>query len=84
MSGITFDEWLAEFEKVDETAKDELYRRAVCVVVDCQRASRTLLQQRLDISCMKAGILMERMIEDGILDEYTGSSRPRKVFMKRK
>jgi DNA segregation ATPase FtsK/SpoIIIE, S-DNA-T family len=46
---------------------DDLYGRAVAIVLDDRKASANYLQQRLAIGYMRAADLIERMEREGIL-----------------
>ena len=46
---------------------DDLYGRAVAIVLDDRKASANYLQQRLAIGYMRATDLIERMEREGIL-----------------
>lgn len=69
MNEITFDEWLAEFEKVsaENRPDQELYKKAVEFVVDHQSANTGLLAAGLDIGVTKARYLLAKMELDGIV-----------------
>ena len=66
------NEWTRDME--------ELYKKALRIVIDEQMASMTLLQRKLSIGYHKAGRLMERMEEDGYVEEFTGAPT-RKVLI---
>ncbi|MBG9787259.1 terminase small subunit [Brevibacillus laterosporus] len=61
--------------------EDELYDQAVCIVVEQQVASASLLQRRLRIGYTRAAKLIESMEQKGIVGPFEGSS-PRKVFLR--
>ena len=57
----------ADDEDDPETAADELFDRAVALVVREQRASTSFLQRRLAIGYNRAADLMERMEREGLV-----------------
>jgi S-DNA-T family DNA segregation ATPase FtsK/SpoIIIE len=65
----------------DESPKDELYLRALEIVVRTQRASASGLQTRLGIGYPRAARLVDQLYKDGIVGEANGS-KPRKVLLK--
>lgn len=64
-----------------ESEEDELYEQAVCIVVETQSASASLLQRRMRIGYTRAARLIEQMERNGVVGPFEGSS-PRKVFQK--
>lgn len=54
-------------------ARDELYERAIDVVVREGRGSTSLLQRALGIGYGRAARLIDYMAEDGIVGDYNGS-----------
>lgn len=59
---------------------DELYKRALRIVIEEQMASMSLLQRKLGIGYNKAGRLIERMEEENYIEEFKGGSS-RKVLI---
>ncbi|WP_234983861.1 FtsK/SpoIIIE family DNA translocase [Selenihalanaerobacter shriftii] len=57
---------------IDTEDKDELYEKAVHLVVD-KRASISMLQRRLRIGYTRAARLIDTMEEEGIVGEHRGS-----------
>jgi len=57
----------------DEAAKDELFDKAVRVVLETKRGSVSLLQRRLTIGYSRASRLIEAMAASGIVGSYKGS-----------
>ena len=51
---------------------DELYKKALQIVIDEQIASMSLLQRKLSIGYNKAGRLIERMEEEHYVEEFKG------------
>ena len=60
----TRDEWTDEM--------NELYKKALQIVIDEQKASMSLLQRKLSIGYNKAGMLIERMEEEHYIEKITG------------
>jgi len=54
-------------------ADDELYAKAIEVVLQHERGSVSLLQRRLGIGYGRAARLIDQMAEDGIVGQYKGS-----------
>ncbi len=53
--------------------KDELFDKAVEIVLNTQRGSVSLLQRRLQIGYSRASRIIDQMADAGILGEYKGS-----------
>jgi len=53
--------------------KDELFDKAVEIVLTTQRGSVSLLQRRLQIGYSRASRIIDQMAEAGLLGEYKGS-----------
>lgn len=62
--------------------RDELFDRAVEIVIDSGRGSVSLLQRRLTIGYGRASRLIDQMYDAGIVGEYKGS-QAREVIMTR-
>jgi S-DNA-T family DNA segregation ATPase FtsK/SpoIIIE len=60
--------------------KDELYERAIDVVVESQRGSLSMLQRALGIGYGRAARLVDFMAEDGYVGPYNGS-KSREVLL---
>ena len=60
--------------------RDELYRKAVEVILGQQRGSATLLQRALGVGYTRATRLLEMMEEDGLVGAFAGS-KSREVLM---
>ncbi len=70
-------------EHLDETDfEDELFDKAVQVVVDAQTASVSMLQRRFRIGYTRAARLIDAMEARGIVGPYEGS-KPREVLVPR-
>ena len=61
---------------------DEWYKKALLLVMEEGKATMSLLQRNLSIGYHKAGRLLNRMEEDGYIEEFTGESS-RKVLITR-
>ena len=59
---------------------EELYKKALQIVIAEQMASMSLLQRKLSIGYNKAGMLIERMEEEHYIEEFRGVTS-RKVFI---
>ena len=59
---------------------DELYKKALQIVIDEQMASMSLLQRKLSIGYNKAGMMIERMEEEHYIEEFKGGAS-RKVLI---
>jgi len=69
----------AESETAAEV-DDELYDRAVRIVLESRQASVSLLQRRLRIGYARAARLIDAMEAGGIVGPYEGT-KPREVRM---
>ena len=63
--------------------KDPKYDEAVALVVKTGQASISMVQRKLNIGYNRAANIVEYMEKDGLIGPSDGTSRPRKVFMKR-
>ncbi|MFQ5422454.1 MAG: DNA translocase FtsK 4TM domain-containing protein [Phycisphaerae bacterium] len=63
--------------------RDQLFDRAVEIIVETRRGSVSLLQRRLEIGYSRAARLIDQMAEAGIVGEYKGS-QAREVLITRK
>ncbi len=54
-------------------ADDEVYGKAIEIVLEHQRGSVSLLQRRLGIGYGRAARLVDQMAEDGLVGQYNGS-----------
>ena len=90
-----FDEELLEMDAVEETedpvedenydnkgkiTRDEIYYKAVDLVIQMGRGSVSMLQTRLGIGYPRASRMMDFMEEDGIVSKANGS-KPRNVLV---
>ena len=63
-----------------EAADDEMFDRAVEVVIESGQASTSMLQRRVGLGYARAARLIDYMEQRGIVGPYQGS-KPRKVLM---
>jgi hypothetical protein len=63
-----------------DSSDDQLYRRAVQVVIEGRKASTSLLQRRLRIGYGRSARLIEQMEEEGAIGPADGA-RPREVLV---
>ncbi|MCD5390962.1 DNA translocase FtsK, partial [candidate division NPL-UPA2 bacterium] len=71
----------AETEPLPEPEEDELFEKAVQIVVELGQASASHLQRRLRIGYNRAGRLIDRMEQEGIIGPPRGV-KPRQILMK--
>jgi S-DNA-T family DNA segregation ATPase FtsK/SpoIIIE len=69
-----------EDETVTAGGVDDMYSKAVEVIIREGRGSVSLLQKKLGIGYGRAGRMIDKMADEGILGEYKGS-KPREVLM---
>ena len=62
------------------TVSDEMYKKALLLVMHEGTATMSLLQRKLSIGYNRAGRLLNRMEEDGYIEKFTGESS-RKVLI---
>ena len=65
-----------------EVAGDDLFEKAIQVVVEAGQASTSMLQRKLGVGYARAGRLIDELEENGIIGEYQGS-KPRAVLITR-
>jgi S-DNA-T family DNA segregation ATPase FtsK/SpoIIIE len=81
-----FDEDLVYFQEAAEPATeggegvDEMFDRAVAIVVDSRNASISYLQRRLKVGYNRAARMIEQMENDGMIGPQVGT-KPREIFM---
>ena len=59
--------------EADATERDELFDKAVEIVLETQRGSVSLLQRRLTVGYSRASRLIDQMAAAGLVGEYKGS-----------
>jgi len=64
----------------DEELTDELYERALRLILESRKASVSLIQRRMKIGYARAGRLMDLMEDGGIVGPYQGS-KPRQLLV---
>jgi DNA segregation ATPase FtsK/SpoIIIE, S-DNA-T family len=72
----------AEAAAVDDSERDELYTRAVELVMMNGQASTSFLQRRLRVGYNRAARMIEMMEEDGVVAPADGA-KPRQVLVRR-
>ncbi|HJU84804.1 MAG TPA: DNA translocase FtsK, partial [Holophagaceae bacterium] len=79
-----------ETDEADETALlgegdaaggDDIYAKAVAVVVRERKASTSLLQRKLNLGYGRAARLIDKMEEEGIIGPDRGAGKPREVLV---
>ena len=65
---------------LDEASDEELFQKALRLVLECKKASVSLIQRRLKIGYARAGRLMDMMEDAGIVGPYQGS-KPRDLLV---
>lgn len=61
-------------------AKDEVYEKAVQVVLQTKQASVSMLQRRLGVGYTRAARLVDMMEDEGVVGPYQGS-KPREILI---
>lgn len=69
-----------EDEEEAEEDVDELYEKAVMLVIQYDRASASMLQRRLQIGFNRAARILEQMEKNGVVGPSDGSE-PREVLV---
>jgi S-DNA-T family DNA segregation ATPase FtsK/SpoIIIE len=64
----------------EEELTDELYGRALRLILESKKASVSLIQRRMKIGYARAGRLMDLMEDRGIVGPYQGS-KPRQLLV---
>jgi S-DNA-T family DNA segregation ATPase FtsK/SpoIIIE len=73
------DDFAAPAGDADELT-DELYERALYLILESKKASVSLIQRRMKIGYARAGRLMDLMEDRGIVGPYQGS-KPRHLLV---
>lgn len=74
------DDFTAPDNEQEDELSDELYERALRLILESKKASVSLIQRRLRIGYARAGRLMDLMQDRGIVGEYQGS-KPRQLLV---
>jgi len=73
-----------EYDKIiksgEDLTDDELFERAVRLILENRKASVSLIQRRLKLGYVRAGRLMDMLEEAGIVGENVGS-KPREILV---
>lgn len=69
-------------ERWEDSEEDDLYKRAIEIVVRHRQGSVSLLQRRLGVGYQRAARLIDQMERDGIVGPYDGS-KAREVLVDR-
>ncbi len=80
ISAMETDEETALFDEAEMDGVDDIYRRAIAVVVRERKASTSLLQRKLNLGYGRAARLIDRMEAEGIVGPDRGAGKPREVF----
>ena len=80
ISAMETEEETALFDDAEMAGVDDIYKRAVAVVVRERKASTSLLQRKLNLGYGRAARLIDRMEEEGIVGPDRGAGKPREVF----
>jgi S-DNA-T family DNA segregation ATPase FtsK/SpoIIIE len=80
ISAIETDEESALLDEVASEGGDDIYQRAVAVVMRERKASTSLLQRKLNLGYGRAARLIDRMEEEGLVGPDRGAGKPREVF----
>jgi S-DNA-T family DNA segregation ATPase FtsK/SpoIIIE len=76
---IVSDDETMTLGKTADSSQDELFGRAVEIVVEAKQASVSLLQRRLRIGYSRAARIIDELEEKGVVGPYEGS-KPRDVL----
>lgn len=82
---VVYPEEITEYKpepKEIEGPEDELYEKALEIVVSSQRASASLLQRRLRVGYARAARLLDLLEAKGVIGPQEGS-KPREVLVKK-
>lgn len=80
ISAMEAEEETALFDDAEMAGVDDIYQRAVAVVMRERKASTSLLQRKLNLGYGRAARLIDRMEEEGIVGPDRGAGKPREVF----
>ena len=80
ISAMETEEETALFDDAEMAGVDDIYQRALAVVLRERKASTSLLQRKLNLGYGRAARLIDRMEEEGIVGPDRGAGKPREVF----
>ncbi|MBU1999136.1 MAG: DNA translocase FtsK [Candidatus Omnitrophota bacterium] len=63
--------------------KDDLYDEAVCIIMESNQASVSILQRRMRLGYTRAARIIDVMEQEGLVGPFEGS-KPRKILVDRK
>jgi S-DNA-T family DNA segregation ATPase FtsK/SpoIIIE len=72
-----------QIEASEKEGRDELYKRALEIVLSTEQASISYLQRRLKIGYNRAARIIEMMEEDGIVGPPGEAGKPREILKKK-
>jgi S-DNA-T family DNA segregation ATPase FtsK/SpoIIIE len=80
ISAMETEDESALLDEVASEGGDDIYARAVAVVLRERKASTSLLQRKLNLGYGRAARLIDRMEEEGLVGPDRGAGKPREVF----
>ena len=80
VSAMETEEETALFDETEMNGADDIYQRAVAVVMRERKASTSLLQRKLNLGYGRAARLIDRMEAEGVVGPDRGAGKPREVF----
>ena len=80
VSAMETEEETALFDETEMNGADDIYQRAMAVVMRERKASTSLLQRKLNLGYGRAARLIDRMEAEGIVGPDRGAGKPREVF----
>lgn len=76
----SYEDALKKIANEWDESMDELYKKALQLIISEKKVMMSLLQRKLSIGFGKAGRLMDKMEEDGYISKFDGT-KPRKVLI---
>jgi S-DNA-T family DNA segregation ATPase FtsK/SpoIIIE len=80
ISAMETEEESSLLDEAEAGGGDDIYQRAVAVVVRERKASTSLLQRKLNLGYGRAARLIDRMEAEGLVGPDRGAGKPREVF----
>ena len=80
ISAMETEEETVLLDEAGTEGSDDIYQRAVAVVLRERKASTSLLQRKLNLGYGRAARLIDRMEEEGLVGPDRGAGKPREVF----